>query len=152
MKINPNFSHGYNNLGVSYQHINDIDSAMQSYEKSAKLNPKYPGPLYNIANVFFEKKKAERAIEYYQKTIELSPNFLDAFNNMGNCYLSLGKYDESIDCFNKILKINGLLALEIGNGQFDKVSKILKEKNFKIEHIIKDFGKNIRGVISILKK
>ena len=52
----------------------------------------------------------------------------------------------------KILKINGLLALEIGNGQFEKVSKILNEKNFKIKYIIKDFGKNIRGVISILKK
>ena len=47
-----------------------------------------------------------------------------------------------------ILKIKGLLALEIGNEQFNKVSKILKKNNFKIEHIIKDYKDNIRGIIS----
>ena len=47
-----------------------------------------------------------------------------------------------------ILKIKGLLALEIGNEQFNKVSKILKKNNFKIEHIIKEYKDNIRGIIS----
>ena len=48
-----------------------------------------------------------------------------------------------------ILKVKGLLALEIGNEQFNKVSKILIEKNFKIEHIIKDYKNNVRCIISI---
>ena len=47
-----------------------------------------------------------------------------------------------------ILKVKGILALEIGNGQFKKVSKILIKKNFKIEHIIKDYKDNIRCIIS----
>ena len=47
-----------------------------------------------------------------------------------------------------ILKLNGTLALEIGNGQFKKVSKILKKNNFKIEHVIKDYKDNIRCIIS----
>jgi len=47
-----------------------------------------------------------------------------------------------------ILKVKGMLALEIGNEQFNKVSKILKKNNFKIEHIIKDYKDNIRGIIS----
>jgi release factor glutamine methyltransferase len=47
-----------------------------------------------------------------------------------------------------ILKVKGMLALEIGNEQFKKVSKILKKNSFKIEHIIKDCKDNIRGVIS----
>ena len=32
-----------------------------------------------------------------------------------------------------------MLALEIGNEQIDKVSKILLKNNFKIEYIIKDY-------------
>ncbi len=48
-----------------------------------------------------------------------------------------------------ILKTNGMLALEIGNGQYNKVSTILKRNNFKIEHIIKDFNKNVRCIISM---
>ena len=51
----------------------------------------------------------------------------------------------------KILKIKGKLALEIGNEQYLKVSKILKENSYKIDYIIKDYKENIRCLISTLK-
>ena len=47
-----------------------------------------------------------------------------------------------------ILKIKGLLALEIGNGQIKKVSKILIDNNFRIKHVIKDYKNNIRCVFA----
>ena len=50
----------------------------------------------------------------------------------------------------EILKINGLLALEIGNGQYKNVSNILRKNNFIIKHKIKDYGDNIRCVVSKL--
>ena len=50
----------------------------------------------------------------------------------------------------EILKLNGLLALEIGNGQYREVSKLLICRNFRIEHKIKDYKDNIRCVISRL--
>tara|TARA_A100001011_G_C14255285_1_gene819767 strand:- start:653 stop:1495 length:843 start_codon:yes stop_codon:yes gene_type:complete len=51
-----------------------------------------------------------------------------------------------------ILKIKGLLALEIGNGQFKKVSKILIKNKFKIKYLIRDYQENIRCILSILEK
>ena len=48
----------------------------------------------------------------------------------------------------EILKINGTLALEIGNKQFKKVSKILINNNFKIEFRINDYGDNTRCIIA----
>ena len=51
-----------------------------------------------------------------------------------------------------ILKINGTLALEIGDGQHRKVSKILFSKKFIIEKNIKDYNNNIRCIISKLTK
>ena len=51
-----------------------------------------------------------------------------------------------------ILKINGLFALEIGNEQYKKVSKILKKNNFKVERNIKDYNENTRCLISKLLK
>ena len=47
-----------------------------------------------------------------------------------------------------ILKINGMLALEIGNEQIKKVSKILIDNNFRIKHVIKDYKTNVRCVIA----
>ena len=52
----------------------------------------------------------------------------------------------------EILKINGRLALEIGQQQLIKVSEILKDNNFRIEHYINDYKKNTRSVISVLKQ
>ena len=50
-----------------------------------------------------------------------------------------------------ILKINGMLALEIGNRQYKIVSKILLENNFRIKDVIKDYKDNIRCILSTLK-
>ena len=51
----------------------------------------------------------------------------------------------------KILKINGTLALEIGNKQIKKVSKILIDNNFRIKNVIKDYKYNIRCIIAYYK-
>ena len=48
----------------------------------------------------------------------------------------------------EFLKINGTLALEIGNEQINKVSKILLENKFRIKCVIKDYGNNIRCVFA----
>jgi len=48
----------------------------------------------------------------------------------------------------EILKINGTLALEIGNEQINKVSKILIDNKFRIISVIKDYRNNIRCVIA----
>tara|TARA_B000000609_G_C24119086_1_gene318485 strand:- start:83 stop:925 length:843 start_codon:yes stop_codon:yes gene_type:complete len=48
----------------------------------------------------------------------------------------------------EILKKNGVLALEIGNNQYKKVSEILINNNFRLEHKIKDYKENVRCLIS----
>ena len=47
-----------------------------------------------------------------------------------------------------ILKTKGTLALEIGNEQFIKVSKILIDNNFRIKHVVKDYKTNVRCVFA----
>ena len=49
-----------------------------------------------------------------------------------------------------ILKLNGMLAIEIGNEQHKKVSKILRDNNFKTRFLVKDYRDNIRCILSIL--
>jgi len=51
----------------------------------------------------------------------------------------------------KILKINGTLALEIGNEQINKVSKILIDNKLRISCVIKDYRNNVRCVIAEYK-
>ena len=48
----------------------------------------------------------------------------------------------------EILKINGTLALEIGDEQIKKVSKILIDNKFRIKCVIKDYENNVRCVFA----
>ena len=50
-----------------------------------------------------------------------------------------------------ILKVKGMLALEIGNEQFKKVSKILRENKFRTRYIVKDYRENVRCILSTLE-
>ena len=48
----------------------------------------------------------------------------------------------------KLIKINGLLVLEIGFDQKERVKKILRNKGFYINKVIKDYANNDRCIIS----
>ena len=72
--------------------------------------------------------------------------------------LALDGGNEGLDVIKKviyksrsILKIKGMLALEIGNKQFKKVSKILKKNKFKTKYLVKDYRENIRCILSTLE-
>ena len=41
-----------------------------------------------------------------------------------------------------------MLALEIGNEQVKKVSKILIDNNFRIKNVIRDYKNNIRCIFA----
>ena len=49
-----------------------------------------------------------------------------------------------------ILKSNGILALEIGTGQYLSVMKILRKNNFRKKLLIKDYRNNVRCIFSTL--
>ena len=66
--------------------------------------------------------------------------------------------DDGLDVIRKviyksknILKLNGILALEIGRGQYYSVSNILRLKGFREIKKIKDYRDNVRCIFSTLK-
>jgi len=48
----------------------------------------------------------------------------------------------------KLLKKNGRFILEIGSRQKNRILNILKQNNFFINKVLKDYGKNDRCIIS----
>ena len=50
----------------------------------------------------------------------------------------------------EILKLKGVLALEIGRGQYLSVARVLRENNFRQIRTVKDYQNNIRCIFSTL--
>ena len=112
---------------------------------------------------FFNKSLESK---FYQKfdLIVSNPPYIKS-NEIKNLKEDIRKYEprialdggnDGLDLIKKIiyktkyiLKVKGMLALEIGNAQYKKVSKILIKNNFRTEHIIRDYKDNIRCIISI---
>ena len=122
--------------------------------------------------------KVENKIRFYNKSIinlfnckfdliVSNPPYIDK-KNIKNLDDDIKKYEplialnggnDGLDVIKKviykakeILKINGKLAIEIGNWQSKKVSKVLKLNNFRIEQNIRDYKDNTRCLISTLIK
>ena len=72
--------------------------------------------------------------------------------------LALDGGNDGLDVIKKViykskslLKIKGVLALEIGSGQFKKVSNILQKNKFIVRYLVKDYRQNIRCLLSTLE-
>ena len=149
-------------------------SLLSELKKSRGLGIDVSKKAISIARKNANKHKVSNKVNFLNKSI--SSNFNQKFDlivsnppyiktkDIKNLSKDIKKYEpiialdggnDGLDLIKKviyktkyILKVKGTLALEIGNEQFKKVSKILIERNFKVEHIITDYRDNIRGVIS----
>ncbi len=145
-----------NSKGIA---IDPSAKAINLAKKNAKINKTYDRMRFfnssiNDFNVFnfdlivsnppyiasHQLKNLDEGIKYFEPKIAL-----DGGND------GLDVIRKVIYKSKKILKINGMLALEIGNGQYKKVSKILKINKFREKFLIKDYKNNIRCILSILK-
>ena len=129
----------------------------------AKKNAKRHKMQHNTN--FFNKSLASNFIQKFDLIVSNPPYIMS--KDIKNLNDDIKKYEprialdggnDGLDLIKKIiykskeiLKVNGLLALEIGNEQNKKVSKILIDNNFRIKHVIKDYKNNVRSVIAIYK-
>ena len=132
--------------------------------KKALLVAEQNAQKHNLErNIKFYKRSFEQIENYKFDLIVSNPPYIQS-KELKNLNDDIKKYEpkialdggnDGLDVIKKviykakyILKLNGLLAIEIRNEQFKKVSKILTENNFRIEYNIKDFEDNTRCLIS----
>ena len=132
--------------------------------KKAILIAKKNACKHNLQNrVKFFNKSIDNIFGKKFDLVVSNPPYIDS-KDIKNLSVDIKKYEprmaldggnDGLDLIKKviyksknILKVKGTLALEIGNKQYNKVSKILFCNNFRIKHIIKDYKNNIRCLIA----
>jgi len=102
----PNNAVYWNELGISLHNQMQLNAAMKCYEKSVKLDPKYPDPQNNIGTIYYERKKYSKAIRSYKRAIAVRNDFAPFYLNLGYAYFGQKKYEDSIDAFRKALELD----------------------------------------------
>ena len=135
--------------------------------KKAILIAKKNATKYNLSKrIKFLNKSFENLVDKKYDLIVSNPPYIER-KDIKNLSDDIKKFEprmaldggnDGLDLIKKviykskyILKVKGTLALEIGNEQIKKVSKILVDNNFRIIEVIKDYKRNVRSVIACYK-
>ena len=106
IRLNPNFSEAYNNLGNIKKRVGKIDEAISCFEKAIQLKENNIQAYLNLANIYKENKYFKELIKIYEKILSFNQNDIKTLYNLGSAYLFLGKISEGKYYFEKIIEIN----------------------------------------------
>ena len=106
IKLNPNFSEAYNNLGNTKKRVGKIDEAISCFEKAIQLKENNIEAYLNLANIYKENRYFNELIKIYEKILSFNKNDIKTLYNLGSAYLFLGDIHNGKYYFEKIIKIN----------------------------------------------
>ncbi len=95
IKLNPQYSPVYNQLGYANSYLEQYDAAEQAFLKYIELIPDDPNPYDSYAELQLRKGNFAKSLEYYQKALKKNPYFFPAYGGVSSVYNFLGDYDEA---------------------------------------------------------
>lgn len=81
-----NFAFAWDNLGICRRKQNNLDGAIEAYNKSLEIDPLGMVPLQNIAIVYIYKKDYDNAIKAYERMATIHPDDPEIYYGIGAIY------------------------------------------------------------------
>ncbi len=111
----PMYADAYNNRGVCYQELGQLEHASADFEKAIQINPDYAEAYSNRGLSYANLGQHERAIADLDRAIRINPEYAEAYANRGSSYCDLSQYERGIADFDKAIQINPELAEAYAN-------------------------------------
>jgi len=125
VQMNPQSATAYINLGVALKDANQIEKAMEAYQKAITLDPHNLQPYLNIGNRYKDAAKSQEAISYYKKAMEVDPSDAEAYFSLGDLYRNNGNMPEALSYYKTGLNLRPDFAK--GYANLGLVYKSLKQ-------------------------
>ncbi len=96
-----------NNRGLAFEAINDYETAIRDYGLSIRLNPNYPEPYCNRANLHRKFNRHKEAIDDYEMALRFGhphPKFVFAWEGLS--LEAMGKRREAADLYKRALEMD----------------------------------------------
>ena len=136
-------------LDISKKTLSNAKKNLQKFKNRVKLIQK---PIDEIRNI-----KLDLIVSNPPYVVKREINRLSKDIKKFEPRIALDGGNDGLDVIKKviykskyILKSNGILALEIGTGQYLSVMKLLRASNFRKKILIKDYRNNVRCIFSTL--
>lgn len=105
IKLDPDYFQSVIALGIIHEEQNQLESAIDIYQKYLERNPNDRSILSRIIQSYFSSEKFKEVIPYAERLIALEPDNLNMKVKLGILYTDIQQFDLAIKLFQEILKI-----------------------------------------------
>lgn len=85
----------YNNLAMAYAETNQLELALQYYDKALSFGDVYPQIHHNKGNVYLQLGESKQAIAELERAIEMNPEFAYSYQLLLSLYVELKQFDQA---------------------------------------------------------
>jgi protein O-GlcNAc transferase len=102
-------------LGSLYAYENDLEQAINCFQRALKLRPDHAQIHSSLGNVLRRSNRFEDALAIYDNLVVLSPTSAGAFNDRGIALGELGRHEAAVASFEQALVLEPRHANALGN-------------------------------------
>ena len=105
LKLSPNESDLYNQMGYALQTEGRFDEAIKYYRQAIQIRPDYADAYSNLAVTLRKQGKLDKAVETYRQALIFEPNDAVLNFNLANALQQQGKLDEAVVHYRQVVKL-----------------------------------------------
>lgn len=98
-----------NKIGIAFHQLFELKLAQKSYQKSIKLNPKYPEAINNLGTVYYAERKFGKSIKYYKRALKLQPSAASIWANLGSAYFAKHNFKRAAKAYDRALLLDPMV-------------------------------------------
>lgn len=87
----------YNNLGLCYANVGDVEKAEKNYLKCIELNPQIPQCYINLVDLYYTQRRLGEGINILSYAIDMLPDDIIFRHYLARFYMEDAKSDLAID-------------------------------------------------------
>ncbi len=132
--VSPDDPKTHYHMAMCYEGLNELQQALDEYQKALELNPKYINALNNSGLVFCQLEKYEQAEMCHKLVLKISPDDENSLINLGNLKVKTKCYEEAVRYYKKALKTfkkTDLVYFNLGNCYVEMEEPLKAIANFK---------------------
>ncbi len=96
----------YLNLGAEFARKEEIEKALEYYDKAYRLKPEDAGVMTGYAVCLLTAKKYDQALGIYEEIIQNDPQNVNALFNLSTIYMKKGEIEKVEETYSKIISID----------------------------------------------
>jgi tetratricopeptide (TPR) repeat protein len=86
IKLNPDYTEAFINLGVTYYQLGKYSKAIDAYEKALRLNPRSPSLYNKLGSAYIIHGSYTKALDSFKKATDIEPDNPVSHYNLGVAY------------------------------------------------------------------